>query len=90
MARPALLPAAVPGGAGDVKYRLDDGQIEVVDDRVAEALRAKTPAERVSMALDCNETARLVIAGYLRSRHPDWRDGQVRAEVARRMSGEAS
>jgi len=73
-----------------VKYRLDDGQIEVVDDRVAEALRARTPAERIALALDCNETVRLVIAGYLRSRHPDWRDEQIRGEVARRMSGEAS
>lgn len=73
-----------------MEYRLDDGQIEVVDDAVAEALRRKTPAQRVAMALDCNETVRLVIAGYLRTRHPDWGDRQIAAEVARRMSGEAS
>lgn len=73
-----------------MRYRLDDGQIEVVDDAVAEALRRKSPAQRVAMALDCNETVRLVIAGYLRTRHPDWGDPQITAEVARRMSGEAS
>ena len=68
-----------------MKWRLDKGQIEVVDDRVAEALRRKTPAERVLMACEMNRLARLRIAGYLQTVHPDWDAARIQAEVARRM-----
>lgn len=63
-----------------------DRQIEVVDDRVAEILRRKSPAERVEIIFDLNRTMRLMIAGYLRSCHPDWTEEQVLAQVARRMT----
>jgi hypothetical protein len=69
-----------------MKWRLDDGQIEVVDDAVVEALRRMTPAERVAKVFDCNRTMRLVIEGYLRTRHPEWDDVQIRSEVRRRMT----
>jgi len=78
---------ARPGRPPKMKYRLDDGQIEVVDDAVAEVLRAKTPAERLAMAFACNRTARLIVRGGVRSLHPDWDDEEVTAEVARRMTG---
>lgn len=68
-----------------MKHRLDPGQIEVVDDAVADVLRPKTPAERLAMAFACNRTMRLIIEGQVRTRHPDWRDAAVAAEVARRM-----
>ena len=58
---------------------------EVVDDKVAEILRKKTPAEKVQMVCDANRTARILIASSLRSRHPDWDEAEVQAEVARRM-----
>ena len=35
-------------------FRLDRGQIEVVDDIVAEILRRKTPAERIRIAYTTN------------------------------------
>ena len=73
-------------GDEDMEYRLDDGQIEVVDDQVASVLRQKTPAERLAMMFDCNRTMRLLIAGSLRTRHADWDDAKIAAEVARRMS----
>ncbi len=63
-----------------------DRQIEVVDDRVAEILRRKSPAERVEIIFDLNRTMRVMIAGHLRSRHPGWTEEQVQAEVARRMT----
>jgi hypothetical protein len=66
--------------------RLDEGQIEVVDDAMAEVLRQKTPAERVRMISDANRLMRTVICGYLRTRHPDWDDGHIAEEVIRRMS----
>ncbi len=46
-----------------LKWRLDPGQIEVVDDAIADILRRKTPAQRTEMIFQCNETMRLVIEG---------------------------
>jgi len=70
-----------------MKWRLDKGQIEVVDDAVAQALRGKTLTERVAMVFEANRTMRLVIEGALRTQHPDWDDARIAAEVARRMLG---
>lgn len=70
-----------------MKWRLDDGQIEVIDDALAEVLRQKTPAERVAMIFDANRTMRLRIEGHLRTRHPDWPDEDIEAEIAGRMLG---
>jgi hypothetical protein len=69
------------------KWRLDPGQIEVVDDAMAEVLRAKQPWERVAMVGQANRTVRHLLAGGIRFRHPNWTDEQVRREVARRMLG---
>lgn len=68
-----------------IKWRLDAGQIEVVDDAVAEALRRQTLTQRVAMVLAANRTMRLIIEGRLRTSHPDWDDRRIAAEVARRM-----
>jgi len=69
-----------------MKWRLDPGQIEVVDHAVADILRRKTPAERVKMISDAHRMARLIVEGGLRTRHPNWTDQQIKAEVARRMT----
>ncbi len=66
-------------------FRLDDGQIEVVDPFVAECLRKKTFAERMEMVFEANRTMRLLIAGRLQTDYPDWSDEQIQVEVARRM-----
>lgn len=71
-----------------IRFRLDPGQIEVVDEAIAEILRRKTPAQRVAMILDAECAMRHVVAGGVRHAHPDWDDQQVRREVARRMSHE--
>jgi hypothetical protein len=68
-----------------VKWRLDKGQIEVVDDAVAEVLRRKTVAQRVEMALAANRLVRLRMEGHLRTLHSDWDDARIQAEIARRM-----
>ena len=68
-----------------MKWRLDMGQIEVVDEAVAEILRRKTIAERVMMGLEANRLCRLRIEGHLRTIHPDWDDARIHAEIARRM-----
>jgi hypothetical protein len=68
-------------------WRLDPGQIEVVDEAVAAVLRTKTPAERVAQTAAANRTARMLIAAGVRARQPDWTDDQVAREVVRRMAG---
>jgi len=68
-----------------VKWRLDKGQIEVVDDAMAQVLRQKTPAQRVGMALAANRLVRLRIAGHLRTVHTGWDESRIQAEIARRM-----
>jgi hypothetical protein len=70
--------------------QVDQRRIEVVDEHVAELLRRKTPAERVKMISDAHRTMRLLIEGGLRTRHPDWGDEEILAEVQRRMMRGAS
>jgi len=66
-------------------WRLDPGQIEVVDDAVADVLRRKTVTERIEMVFAANRLIRLRIEGHLRTEHPDWSDEHVAAEVAKRV-----
>jgi len=65
---------------------LDPRQIEVVDDRMAEVLRAKTGAERLAIAFGLYSSARRMLISALRAEHPDWTDEQTNAEAARRLS----
>jgi hypothetical protein len=69
-----------------MKWRLDRGQIECVDEAMAAILRTKTPAQRLAMAFAANRTARMLIAAGMRSRNPDWPEDRIKAEVARRMT----
>lgn len=66
--------------------RLDPGQIEVMDDRMAEILRQKTGAERLAIANGMYASARRMLISHLRTTHPDWSDEQVMHEAARRLS----
>jgi hypothetical protein len=69
-----------------IPWRLDLGQIEVVDEMVAAILRRKTPAERIAMAAASHRTARAMLTARLRAQNADWTDERVEEEVARRMS----
>jgi hypothetical protein len=69
-----------------MKWRLDPGQIEVIDDAVAEILKKKTPWERVQMASDAHRTARIILTSTIQSQHPDWSEEQVHKEVIRRLT----
>ena len=66
--------------------RLDRGQIEVVDDEMAQVLRGKTGAERLRIASGMFSSARRMIRNMLRAEHPDWDEQQVNEEAARRLS----
>ena len=60
--------------------------VEMMDERMADVLRAKTPAERLAIANGMWRSARRMIEAILRAERPDWTDEAIRREVARRMS----
>ena len=60
-------------------------RIEGVDPVVGGILKGMSVAERISLVEDSNQVARLLIAGGVRYRHPDWSEVQIQAEVARRL-----
>lgn len=66
--------------------RLDKGQIEVVDDAMVEALKRKTPAERIGIGFNIWISARNMLLTHLRKSHPEWNEEVIRQEVVRRLS----
>jgi len=74
------------GTDGEKTLRLDRGQIEVIDDVVAEILRRKTPAERIQIACDLWASVYRMLTTHLRKTHPEWDYKKVEQEVARRLS----
>ena len=65
--------------------RLDRGQIEVVDDRVAEILSKKTGQERLEMVWDSWDFFCQWIEAYVKNIHPEWTQEQIQKEIARRV-----
>jgi hypothetical protein len=59
---------------------------EVLDDRMAEILRAKTPAERLAIACRMWTFAQRMIRCNLQRQHPEWTAEALAHETARRMS----
>ena len=70
-------------------FRLDGGQIEVVDDAMADILRQKTPGERIRIGFALWTSARNMLRVHLRRTHPDWSAQAIEKEVVRRLSGGA-
>lgn len=60
--------------------------VEMMDDAMADVLRAKSPAERLAIANGLWRSASRMIEAILRAERPDWTDDAIRREVARRMS----
>lgn len=65
---------------------LDPKRYEIVDDTMAEVLRAKSPGQRLAMVDGMWRMARDLIRGKLRQDHPEWSEEQLTHETARRMS----
>lgn len=63
--------------------------LEGVDPVVTSILKGMSVAERIALVEDSNQVARLLVAGGVRYRHPDWSDEQIEAAVARRMLRDA-
>jgi len=68
------------------KLRLDKGQIEVIDDKVAEILRAKSGQERLNMVWDAWTFYEKTVRAFLISQHPEWTEEQIQKEIVRRVS----
>jgi hypothetical protein len=65
--------------------RLDPGQIEVIDDAMAEVLKHKSPAERIQIGFNIWISARKMLVLQIQKAHPDWDEKTVEREVARRF-----
>jgi hypothetical protein len=67
-------------------HRLDAGQIEVLDDCMAEVFRVKTPAQRLAIGFGLRRSAEKLLRAHLTSAHPDWDARRIAREVAGRLS----
>ena len=66
--------------------RLDKGQIEVVDDKVAAIMKTKSGPERLRMVWDAWTFFEKRITAHLKSTHPEWTEEQIQREIVRRVS----
>jgi hypothetical protein len=69
--------------------RLDKGQIEVIDEKMAMVLRKKTPDERIRIGFSIWESAYKMLKSHLKASHPGWGSKRLNLEVARRLSNGA-
>ncbi len=65
---------------------IDWRRIEVIDDEQAAALRRMKPWEKIAGIFDFNRLMRARLAGHIMTRHPDWNEVEVQAEIARRLA----
>ncbi|OGP79118.1 MAG: hypothetical protein A2V86_13655 [Deltaproteobacteria bacterium RBG_16_49_23] len=66
--------------------RLDKGQIEVVDDRIVKILKAKSGMERLNMVWDAWTFYEKTIRAYLKNKHPEWTEEEIRKEIVKRVT----
>ncbi len=69
-----------------IYMQINEGNIEVIDDRMAMIFREKTPQQRLAIAFGMWSSARIYLINYLKTEHPDWDDAVIQKEVARRLS----
>ena len=62
---------------------IDPKRIEIVDNAIAAILGEMAPAQRLELVFQAETFARALMAGGVKSRHPDWSDREIRQEVAR-------
>jgi hypothetical protein len=59
---------------------------DMVDEAMAEVLRAKTEAQRLAIAHGMWSHARRMLWAVLRDANPEWSEAQIAHEAARRLS----
>lgn len=72
---------------GHKKVGIREFRDDIIDDMMAEAIRAKSPTERLAIAFNMWRSARRMIFANLQREHSDWTLEQLTAETAKRMSG---
>jgi len=65
---------------------IDKRNIEILDSRMVEVLKTKTPQQRLAMAFDMWSFTRKQLINHLHSTHPEWDDKKICNEAARRLS----
>lgn len=65
---------------------IDNVNIEIIDDQMAEILRKKTPQERIDIAFKMWDSARKMLINYFHTTHPDWDDDKIKKKTAERLS----
>jgi len=65
--------------------RLDQGQIEVVDVKVADILKKMSGPERLKMVWDAWIFFERRIRLFLKAAHPDWSEEMIQKEISRRI-----
>lgn len=60
-------------------------RIDLPDEKMIAVLRAMTPAKRLETAFYLARLARKMMWAQAASAHPEWREEQLREEVARRI-----
>lgn len=66
--------------------KIDERNIEIIDDTMARVLREKAPQQRLAIAFGLWSSAKKQLTNYLQSEHPDWDDIIIQREVAKRLS----
>ncbi len=70
----------------EFNFKLDNRQIECLDDAMVEIYRKKTPIERIKIASDMWDSAWLQLDAILHSRHPDWDKDTINKEIIKRLA----
>lgn len=66
--------------------RLDNAQIEVIDDVMADIYKKKTSAQRLQVAFGLWHSAKIQLFNCIRSLHPEWDERQIQREIVKRIS----
>ncbi len=66
--------------------KIDERNIEVLDEQMVEVLRKKTPQQRLIISFKMWDSAKKQLTCYLRTLHSDWSDEKIQNELTRRLS----
>ncbi len=69
-----------------LRMAVNPNKIEVVEDRIVEILKTKSPSERLRIGFELWEFAHRAITQSLKAQHSDWDEKKIQKETARRIS----
>jgi hypothetical protein len=69
-----------------IEKKLNERNIEIMDDVMVQILKKKTPQERLMITFNLWSSAKKQLTDYLRSLHSEWDEKEIKQEVGRRLS----